>query len=96
MNPKLQKIIGEIEKTKRKLADYQSRLRELERQKTEVENADIVALVRGMDILPGELQEIARQIMGRQNVALPDLDAPSSVTAQNAEKPTKGVPMVEN
>jgi hypothetical protein len=35
-----------------KITDYQSRLRELERQKTELENADIVALVRGIDIPP--------------------------------------------
>ena len=31
------------------------RLRELERQKTEIENVGIIALVRDMDILPDEL-----------------------------------------
>ena len=55
MNPRLPKINDEIVKTKGKLADYQNRLRDLERLKTELENADIVALVRGVDALPDEL-----------------------------------------
>ena len=54
MNPKIQKVIKEIEKTKVKLADTQSRLRELERQKTELENAEIVAMVRSRNLTESE------------------------------------------
>ena len=35
MNPKLQKVLSEIDKTKNKIAAQQTRLRELEQQKTE-------------------------------------------------------------
>lgn len=53
---KIEKVIDEIAKTKAKIADYQTRLRELERQKTELENSEIVALVRGLDVAPDNLR----------------------------------------
>ncbi|AOT68773.1 DUF4315 family protein [Geosporobacter ferrireducens] len=46
MNPRIQKVMGEIEKTKTKISEFQARLRELERQKIELENAEIVAIFR--------------------------------------------------
>ena len=73
MNPRIQKLADEIEKTKRKLADYQTRLRDLERQKTELENADIVAMVRGVDILPEQFAEFVHIFKDRQNCAVPDI-----------------------
>ena len=50
MNAKIERVIKEIDKTKEKLTEFQGRLRELERQKTELENTQIVDTVRGMDI----------------------------------------------
>ncbi len=85
MNPRLQKVTDEIEKLRRKVNDYQSRLRDLERQKTEMENADIVAMVRGIDIPPEQLAEFVRAFMaGKQNCAVPDMDiqAPPIKTEQ--------------
>ena len=55
MNPKIQKIVTEIEKVKGKIATQQARLRELEQQKTELENTEIVGMVRGLDVAPEEL-----------------------------------------
>ena len=55
MNPKIKKIEAEIDKTKTKISDLQTRLRELECQKTEIENTEIVELVRGVDATPQEL-----------------------------------------
>lgn len=55
MNTKIQKIDAEIDKTRVKITDYQARLRELERQKTEIENTEIVELVRSVDATPREL-----------------------------------------
>jgi len=52
---KIERIDSEITKTKAKITEYQNRLRDLERQKTETENTEIVALVRGMDIPRTEL-----------------------------------------
>jgi predicted nucleic acid-binding Zn-ribbon protein len=75
LNPRVQKISDEIDKTKRKITEYQSRLRELERQKTELENADIIALVRSVDIPPDQFAEFARMFKERQGCAVPDLPA---------------------
>lgn len=73
MNPRILKINDEIEKLRRKTAEYQARLRELERQKTELENADIVAIVRGVDIPPGEFAAFVRMFKERENCAVPDI-----------------------
>ena len=65
MNPKIQKITTEIAKLRRKISDHQSRLRDLERQKTELENADIVAAVRGIDVPPEELHALIARLQGQ-------------------------------
>ena len=43
MNPKIEKLEKEIEKTKTKIAEMQAKLHKLEEQKTELENTDYVA-----------------------------------------------------
>ena len=60
MNPKIAKINTEIDKTKAKIAEFQARLGELDRQKTEIENTEIVELVRGVDATPQELAAFIR------------------------------------
>lgn len=55
MTQKIQKVITEIEKTRARVAEGQERLRELERQRTELENTEIVALFRSLDVAPGDL-----------------------------------------
>ena len=55
MNAKIERVNKEIEKAKGKIADQQARLRDLEKQKTELENLEIVEAVRGMDISFAEL-----------------------------------------
>lgn len=55
MSKKKEKVILEITKTKEKIADLQDKLRELERQKTELENTEIVELVRGTKMNTTEL-----------------------------------------
>ncbi|MDR1704887.1 MAG: DUF4315 family protein [Clostridiales bacterium] len=79
MNPKLQKTIDEIEKLKLRISRGQARLRKLERQKVELENAGIVTLVRGIDIAPDKLEEFARIYLEQQQKnaltpAVPDKD----------------------
>ena len=75
MNPKLKKVIDEMEKTKVKISDMQSRMRDLERQKTELENADIIAMIRGIDVPPDEFGEFVRLFKEQQkNKAVPDMD----------------------
>ena len=73
MNPKINKVIRNIEKTKTAIAEQQARLKELERLKTELENADIVAMVRGIDIAPADFEAFARAFMEqRDGAAVPD------------------------
>ena len=60
MNPKIDKLTKEIEKAREKLAEWQARLRDLERQQTEAENTEYVAIVRSLNISPQELAEFIR------------------------------------
>ena len=55
MNNKLTKLQMEIDKIKQKISEQQTRLRELEQQKTEIENTEIVELVRNMKMNTSEL-----------------------------------------
>ena len=52
---KVDKIMNEIAKTREKITDLQTKLRDLERQKTEQENNEIIELMRGVDVTPREL-----------------------------------------
>ena len=56
--PRTAKIQAEIDKTREKIAEHQARLRELEAKRTEVENAEIVDIVRGMSFPLDELAAI--------------------------------------
>ena len=60
MNPKIERVCKDIDKTKGKISELQARLRELERQKTELENTEIVETVRGMDISLADLAVLLR------------------------------------
>ena len=57
---KLDRIERDIEKTKGKIAELQKQLRELETQKTEQENLQIIQLVRGMNMKPEEFAAFLR------------------------------------
>ena len=50
MANKLDRIEKDIQKVKSKIAEYNKQLRELEGQKTEQENLQIIQLVRGMNM----------------------------------------------
>ena len=60
MSAKIAKVMNEIDKTKGKISEFQSKLRELEKQKTELENLQIVDVVRGMDISFTDLAEMLK------------------------------------
>lgn len=60
MNPKIEKLAKDIEKTKAKIAEQQARLRDLEKRKTELENTDFVAVARSYHLTPQELAEFLK------------------------------------
>lgn len=61
-NPKIHKLANEIEKTKAKALELQTKLRTMERQKTALENEQIIALVRSKKISDSELAELMRSL----------------------------------
>lgn len=65
MNPKIDRINAEIEKQQAKIVEGQNRVRELERQRTELENADIIGLVRAIDATPEELAALLRTLKSK-------------------------------
>ena len=60
MANKLDRIEKDIQKVKSKIAEYNKQLRELEGQKTEQENLQIIQLVRGMNMKPEEFAAFLR------------------------------------
>lgn len=54
MNQKLQRIIRDIERAKAKITELQALLPELERQKTELENVELIKLFRTANISPAD------------------------------------------
>ena len=56
------KIEAEIEKVKAKIAEQQARLKELEKNKLEAENTEIVDIVRGMSVSLEELPLVLQRL----------------------------------
>jgi rubrerythrin len=80
VNPRIAKIKDEIEKIKVKMNRGQIRLRELEKQLTDLENADIVAAVRGVEIAPDELAAFVKMFKEKQQGGtVPDLETSDAV-----------------
>jgi len=60
------KVQADIDKAKEKLAEQQGKLKELEQKKTEIENTEIVDIVRGMSIPLDELATLLQSIRGAE------------------------------
>ena len=72
MNPKIEKLEKEIDRTKAKIAEMQAKLRKLEEQKTELENTDYVAVARSFHLTPQELADFLKlRQVGSPTEALP-------------------------
>lgn len=57
---KLDRIEKEIHKTRQKITEFQNQLKELEAEKTEQENLQIIQLVRGMNMTKDEFAAFLR------------------------------------
>ena len=62
MNPKIMKLRGELEKNKSKISDLQGRNRELEKQIRELEDTDIIGLVRENGMTMEQFAELFRRM----------------------------------
>jgi len=74
MNTKIEGINKKIDKSKGKIADEQARLKELEKQKTELENLEIVEAVRSMDISFTDLAALLRSAKGQADPTRKEAD----------------------
>ena len=64
MNPKIKKIDKEYAKNAEKISELQARQVELEKQRTELENLDIIGLVRNVGLTPDQLAALIRSASG--------------------------------
>ena len=60
MNAKLQRVHREIDKTRDKITLLQGKMRELEKERTELENLEIVDTVRGLNISLTDLENLLK------------------------------------
>lgn len=69
MNPKLQKLRAELEKNTEKISNLQSRNAELKQQIQELENIDIIGLVRECGLSPEALSGLLAKVQAAPNAA---------------------------
>ena len=58
------KVQAEIDKARAKLAEQQTRMKELESKRTELENTEIVDIVRGLKIPLDDLAAVLQSVKG--------------------------------
>jgi len=81
-NPKIEKIDAAIARTKAIIADYQKKLREQERQKTDLEEQEILALYRREKFNQDEFAALLRSQRKTENAGKRDMFADSPRNAQ--------------
>jgi hypothetical protein len=86
MNPKIQKTVRDIERTREKIAELQALLPELEKQKTDLENTEIVKLVRSANVAPEELGDFLRSIRSVNTPPAPARTVNYSETEEPADE----------
>ena len=72
MNPKIKKIDSEYEKNAAKITELQERQRELEKQRLELENLDIIGRVRSMGLTPDQLAALIQGAKSNEKREEPD------------------------
>lgn len=79
MNPKIKKIDSEYEKNAAKITELQARQRELEKQRMELENLDIIGLVRSMGLTPDQLAALIQAVPRPEVLAGKEVSAGETV-----------------
>ena len=65
---KLDRLKAELEKARQKAAEWQARIKDIERQITEQENLEIIQAVRGVTASPEELKTILGMIQSMKEL----------------------------
>ena len=74
MNTKINRIARDIEKIQTRITADQARLRELKRQKTELEDIEIVNQFRAIDVAPGELAAMIASYRNAGTITAPAME----------------------
>ncbi|MDE7244384.1 MAG: DUF4315 family protein [Oscillospiraceae bacterium] len=72
MNPKIRKIDTEYEKNAAKIIKLQERQKELEAERLELENMDIIGIVRSMGLTPEQLAALIQSSKPAAPAAAPE------------------------
>ena len=75
MNPKIMKLRGELDKNKSKISDLQGRNRELEKQIRELEDTDIIGMVRENGMTMEQFAELFRRMQAAPALATSEKEA---------------------
>lgn len=87
MNPKLQKVVRDIERAKTKIEELQALLPDLERQKTELENAEIIKVFRSADVAPGDFAKFIAAYQAQLQDGAPGTTAKTAVETPPSSYP---------
>ena len=79
MNPKIQKLRSERAKHKAKISELQDRVRDLDKQILELENVEIIGMVRDRGFT---LEQFMELLAGVQNPPAPDRSQTEDADAQ--------------
>lgn len=71
MANKLDRIEKDIQKTRAKITEFQKQLKELEAQKTEQENLQIIQQVRALNLTPEQLAAFLKNSAAQAPAAYP-------------------------
>lgn len=74
MNPKIKKINAEYEKNAAKISELQARQKELSKERTELENLDIIGIVRSLGVTPDALAALIQASRGGQPAPVDSLE----------------------
>lgn len=66
MNPKVKKLLAEKEKNKQRIANLQAKNQEIDAMIKEIENTDIIGLVRENSMTPDMLAELIKSWKGNE------------------------------
>ena len=67
MNPRIEKLRDELQKNKSRIMDLQNKNRELDKQIRELENTDIIGMVRERGLTPEQLMELLLGVPAHNN-----------------------------
>ena len=85
-NPKIEKVNSQITATKAKIAEYQAKLRVLERQKTDLENEQFINIIRSEKISDAELGALM-QSLRKESAEPAEAAAPAREFTRQEETP---------